>query len=41
VCAQQFENDGSPVATIVKGVKRAMAGESALWIDAVRQPRKR
>jgi DNA invertase Pin-like site-specific DNA recombinase len=26
-CAEQFENDGSPVATIVKGVKRAMAGE--------------
>src|SRR5579864_6465034 len=26
-CAQQFENDGSPVSTIVKGVKRAMAGE--------------
>ncbi len=26
-CAEQFSNDGSPVATIVKGVKRAMAGE--------------
>jgi len=26
-CAEQFTNDGSPVATIVKGVKRAMAGE--------------
>lgn len=26
-CAEQFENDGSPVATIVKSVKRAMAGE--------------
>jgi hypothetical protein len=25
-CAEQFENDGSPVSTIVKGVKRAMAG---------------
>jgi len=25
--AEQFENDGSPVSTIVKGVKRAMAGE--------------
>src|SRR5450830_13271 len=23
-CAEQFENDGSPVSTIVKGVKRAM-----------------
>ena len=26
-CAEQFENDGSPAATIIKGVKRAMAGE--------------
>jgi DNA invertase Pin-like site-specific DNA recombinase len=26
-CAEQFDNDGSPVATIVKSVKRAMAGE--------------
>src|SRR5882672_9829681 len=26
-CAEQFENDGSAVATIVKSVKRAMAGE--------------
>ena len=26
-CAEQFENDGSPVSTIVKGVRRAMAGE--------------
>jgi DNA invertase Pin-like site-specific DNA recombinase len=26
-CAEAFENDGSPVSTIVKGVKRAMAGE--------------
>ena len=26
-CAEQFVNDGSPVATIIKGVKRAMAGE--------------
>jgi DNA invertase Pin-like site-specific DNA recombinase len=26
-CAEQFQNDGSPVSTIVKGVKRAMAGE--------------
>ena len=32
-CAEQFDNDGSPVATIVKGVKRAMAGEYSreLW----------
>jgi DNA invertase Pin-like site-specific DNA recombinase len=28
-CAEQFDNDGSPVSTIVKGVKRAMAGWSA------------
>lgn len=26
-CAEQFENDGSPLSAIVKGVKRAMAGE--------------
>jgi len=26
-CTEQFDNDGSPVSTIVKGVKRAMAGE--------------
>ena len=26
-CAEQFENDGSPVSTIIKSVKRAMAGE--------------
>ena len=26
-CAEQFTNDGSPVSTIVKSVKRAMAGE--------------
>lgn len=26
-CAAQFENDGSPVSTIVKNIKRAMAGE--------------
>ncbi len=26
-CAEQFENDGSPVSAIVKSVKRAMAGE--------------
>ena len=26
-CAEQFDNDGSPVSTIVKGVKRAMAAE--------------
>jgi DNA invertase Pin-like site-specific DNA recombinase len=26
-CAEQFENDGTPVSGIVKGVKRVMAGE--------------
>jgi DNA invertase Pin-like site-specific DNA recombinase len=26
-CAEQFENDGSPTSTIVKSLKRAMAGE--------------
>lgn len=26
-CAEPFENDGSPMATIMKSVKRAMAGE--------------
>jgi len=26
-CAEQFENDGSPGSTIIKSVKRAMAGE--------------
>jgi DNA invertase Pin-like site-specific DNA recombinase len=26
-CAEQFENDGAPVSTIIKSVKRAMAGE--------------
>jgi len=33
-CAEQFENDGSPVSTIVKGVKRAMAGEYNLTVMA-------
>ncbi len=26
-CAEQFENDGSPMSTVIKGLKRAMAGE--------------
>lgn len=26
-CAEQFENDGSPISTVIKGLKRAMAGE--------------
>src|SRR3954469_9837829 len=33
-CAEQFENDGSPVSTIVKGVKRAMAGEDSRELPA-------
>ncbi len=26
-CAEQFDNDGSPISAIVKGIKRTMAGE--------------
>jgi DNA invertase Pin-like site-specific DNA recombinase len=33
-CAEQFLNDGSPVSTIVKGVKRAMAGEYSRELSA-------
>src|SRR5690606_36248281 len=33
-CAEQFENDGSPVSTIVKVVKRAMAGEYSRELSA-------
>jgi len=33
-CAEQFENDGSPVSTIVKCVKRAMAGEYSRELSA-------
>ena len=33
-CVEQFENDGSPVSTIVKGVKRAMAGEYSRELSA-------
>ena len=33
-CAEQFENDGGPVSTIVKGVKRAMAGEYSRELSA-------
>jgi DNA invertase Pin-like site-specific DNA recombinase len=33
-CAEQFENDRSPVSTIVKGVKRAMAGEYSRELSA-------
>lgn len=33
-CGEPFENDGSPVSTIVKGVKRAMAGEYSRELSA-------
>ena len=33
-CAEPFENDGSPIATIVKSVKRAMAGEYSRELSA-------
>jgi DNA invertase Pin-like site-specific DNA recombinase len=33
-CNEQFENDGSPISTIVKGVKRAMAGEYSRELSA-------
>jgi DNA invertase Pin-like site-specific DNA recombinase len=33
-CAEQFENDGSPISAIVKGVKRAMAGEYSRELSA-------
>jgi DNA invertase Pin-like site-specific DNA recombinase len=33
-CAEQFENDGSPVSAIVKSVKRTMAGEYSRELSA-------
>jgi DNA invertase Pin-like site-specific DNA recombinase len=33
-CAEPFDNDGSPIATIVKSVKRAMAGEYSRELSA-------
>ena len=33
-CAEQFENDGSPISTIVKSVKRTMAGEYSRELSA-------
>ena len=33
-CAEQFENDGSPFAAIVKAIKRAMAGEYSRELSA-------
>ena len=33
-CAEQFENDGGPTSTIIKSVKRAMAGEYSRELSA-------
>jgi DNA invertase Pin-like site-specific DNA recombinase len=33
-CAEQFDNDGGPAATIIKSVKRAMAGEYSRELSA-------
>ena len=33
-CAEQFVNDGSPTSTIIKSVKRAMAGEYSRELSA-------
>lgn len=33
-CAEQFINDGSPMSTIIKGVKRTMAGEYSRELSA-------
>ena len=33
-CAEQFVNDGTPISTIVKGVKRAMAAEYSRELSA-------
>jgi DNA invertase Pin-like site-specific DNA recombinase len=33
-CAEQFENDGGPTSTILKSVKRAMAGEYSRELSA-------
>jgi DNA invertase Pin-like site-specific DNA recombinase len=33
-CAEQFTNDGTPVSTIIKSVKRAMAGEYSRELSA-------
>ena len=41
-CAEQFDNDGSPVSTIVKGLKRAMAGEYSRELgEKVRRAKRR
>jgi DNA invertase Pin-like site-specific DNA recombinase len=33
-CAEQFENDGSPLSTIIKNIKRAMASEYSRELSA-------
>ena len=33
-CGEQFENDGGPTSTIIKSVKRAMAGEYSRELSA-------
>jgi DNA invertase Pin-like site-specific DNA recombinase len=33
-CAEQFENDGSPISAIIKSLKRAMAGEYSRELSA-------
>src|SRR5207244_2862702 len=33
-CAEQFQNDGGPASTIIKSVKRAMAGEYSRELSA-------
>ena len=33
-CAEPFENDGSPITTMVKGLKRSMAGEYSRELSA-------
>jgi len=33
-CAEQFENDGSPMAALLKGIKRAMAAEYSRELSA-------
>jgi DNA invertase Pin-like site-specific DNA recombinase len=33
-CAEQFENDGTPISAIIKSVKRAMAGEYSRELSA-------
>jgi DNA invertase Pin-like site-specific DNA recombinase len=34
ICAESFENDGTPVSAMIKGIKRAMAGEYSRELSA-------